>query len=59
MLIEKLDKIQRILDGVTGRLLVAATKNKEVKQAMEMVNDASYKINDLINDEIDKESGGY
>ena len=44
-----LEKLSKTLSGASGRLLVAAQSNHEVKEAMEMIVEAGVEIDALIN----------
>lgn len=50
MLNEKIDKLISELDTATGMLIVAAMKDKTVRQAMEKVSNVSFELGNLIND---------
>jgi len=56
MLNEKIDKLISELDAATGMLIVAAMKDKTVRQAMEKVSNVSFELGNLI-DEIEQEKG--
>lgn len=46
----KLDEIISSLDTAAGMLLVAAMKDKTVREAMELVSQASFDLGNIIND---------
>ena len=54
MINEKIDKLISELDTAAGMLIVASTKDKTIKQAMEKVSNVSFELGNLI-EEIEAE----
>ena len=49
-MIEELNRITHVLNGICGRLIVAYISYPEVKEAHEMIITLGFEIDNLIND---------
>jgi hypothetical protein len=49
-LIDELDRISQVLNGIGGRLMVASFSYPEVKEAHEMTITLGFEIDNLINE---------
>lgn len=50
-LVERIEKMEEKLNGALGRLLIPASKDPLVKEALDMLNDFAFDFTNLINDE--------
>lgn len=49
-LTDELSRISEVLNGITGRLIVASTRDMAVKEAHEMCITLGFEIDNLINE---------
>lgn len=55
-LIDELDRISQVLNGIGGRLIVGSFRDTVIKEAHEMTITLGFEIDNLINELMDKEA---
>lgn len=55
-LIDELDRVSQVLNGIGGRLIVASFHDNAVKEAHEMTITLGFEIDNLINELMEQET---
>ena len=55
-IINELDRINTVLNGIGGRLIVASMRDSTVREAHEMLITLGFEIDNLINDLMSREA---